>query len=97
MPTLCDLQMNPLSYQIAKRFSPSHVGLVNLVAGKELIKEFIPDFTTADVSDELICIARRRASAEVPRGMKDLHRLVGGSLASRAADRILEFFDNRNK
>jgi lipid-A-disaccharide synthase len=49
--------MNQLSYQIAKRaVNLSHFSLVNLVAQKAVVREFLQDFSNNEVADEIFAL-----------------------------------------
>ena len=92
-PLSVTYRMNKLSFALAKRLVKlDHVSLVNLVAGKAAIKEFIQEFTFEEVGEHLISLAsagetRNQAVAE----LNSLDRLVVGDLANGAARAIKKF------
>ena len=96
-PLCVTYKMNPLSFQIAKRvIRLPYVSLVNLVADRELIKEFIQEFTLAEVAKELaeLALPGEKRSHSL-KGLSELHDLVQGDLANRAAQTVLNFIDER--
>lgn len=86
--------MHHLSYKIAKRLVKlPHISLVNLVAGKEIVREFVQDIDAQAVAKELAGLA-----AEGPIRDKKIRHLQGldeklkGDLAYHAASRIFDFY-----
>jgi lipid-A-disaccharide synthase len=79
--------MQPLSYQLAKRFVKlSHISLVNLVAGQGLIKEFIQNFAAREAADELLQLARPGAYRTLQsEALRALGQRLQGNLAEHAA------------
>ncbi len=79
--------MQNLSYQLAKRFVKlPYISLVNLVAGKGLVREFIQDFAAEEAATELLQLARpgnhREAQSD---GLTALDARLQGDLAEHAA------------
>ena len=79
--------MQNLSYQLAKRFVKlPHISLVNLVAGKGLVREFIQDFDVAEAAQELLQLARPGTYRDAQSlGLKALDAKLQGDLAENAA------------
>jgi lipid-A-disaccharide synthase len=80
-----------LSYEIARRLVHiPHIGLLNVVAGKEVAPEFVQDaFTTQAVSDALDALfgAENPVRLRMLAGMDEVRRLLG---APGAAARVAE-------
>ncbi|MHB1070212.1 MAG: lipid-A-disaccharide synthase, partial [Gemmatimonadaceae bacterium] len=80
-----------ITYEIAKRLvSISHIGLLNVVAGREVAPEFVQEaFTTQAVADALQPLfgADSPARTRMLDGMADVRRLLG---APGAAGRVAE-------
>lgn len=82
--------MQNLSYKIAKRFVKlPYISLVNLVADRELVKEFVQNFRAEDLASELLKLTR---DAEYRAGkiseLKALDVKLKGNLAQKAAETI---------
>ena len=80
-----------ITYEIAKRLvSIPHIGLLNVVAGREVAPEFVQDaFTTQAVADALHPLFGDASPARVRmlEGMADVRRLLGApGAAGRVAD-----------
>lgn len=83
-------QMSPLSYAIAKRVvTLPYVSLVNLVAQRKVVEEYIQEFSEADIATELIelSLPGSKRSAMVA-NFKQIHQQLTGGCASRAAQEI---------
>jgi lipid-A-disaccharide synthase len=84
--------MNNLSYQIARRLVKlPYISLVNLVADRPLIQEYVQLFEPKDVADELLrlledMIYRRRLQND----LRGLMERLQGDLADHAAVQIIE-------
>jgi len=83
-----------ISYEIARRLVRiPHIGLLNVVAGREVAPEFVQDaFTTQAVADALEPLfgAASPARARMLQGMDEVRRLLGEpGAASRVADMAL--------
>lgn len=93
VPLIILYRISPLSYRIAKRLVHiEHIGLVNILAGKGIVPEFIQD----DIRPERILpvaldlIADTPARAQMQRDLADVRARLGGEGASaRAAAEIL--------
>ena len=94
-PLCVAYRMSPISFQLAKRLVKlDHISLVNLVAGRALIKEFIQEFTFAEVGAELASLARDGGyRSSVLEGLHSLDDLVQGDLARRAALTVKAFLE----
>lgn len=79
--------MQNLSYQLAKHFVKlPHISLVNLVAGRGLIREFIQNFAADEAARELLQLAHAGAYRdEQLRGLRALDQKLQGDLAQHAA------------
>ncbi|SMF76412.1 lipid-A-disaccharide synthase [Pseudobacteriovorax antillogorgiicola] len=90
-------RMSPLSYQLAKRLVKlPHISLVNLVAGREIIREFVQEFTYEEVAQELAALASDGDRRETVLGdLTHLHTLVQGDLSRCAALAVQSFMNSR--
>lgn len=86
--------MHNLSYKIAKRLVKlPHISLVNLVAGKEIVREFVQNIDAQAVAEELAALAVRGAIRnEKIRHLQGLDEKLKGDLASRASGEIFDFY-----
>lgn len=82
--------MQGLTYKLAKRFVKlPHISLVNLVADKGVVREFIQDFASKDAANELWNLAQDGSYRQQKRAeLLDLHERLKGNLAVRAATTI---------
>jgi lipid-A-disaccharide synthase len=82
--------MQGLTYQLAKRFVKlPHISLVNLVAGYELVREFIQIFSGEELGDELLRLVRDRGyQSQKKAELEALGSKQKGSLAQKAAETI---------
>jgi lipid-A-disaccharide synthase len=83
-----------LSYHIAKRFiKVRYISLINLIAGKEVVKELIQDdFNTANLRDELARITDSPVRTQIIDDMIQLRHLLGPAGASeRTAEKIAAY------
>ncbi len=82
--------MNNVSFQIAKRYVKlSHISLVNLVAGYDLVREFIQDFTAEDLAAELQRLVKDKDyRAQKVAALSALDQKLTGDLARSAAHTI---------
>lgn len=82
--------MSELSYQIARRVvKVPYASLVNLMAGRRLVNEFIQEFSLAEVADDIVSLlkdeARRRRLKE---SFEDIRDHLQGMAADHAASAI---------
>lgn len=79
--------MNELSYQIAKRaVNLSHFSLVNLVAQKALVREFLQDFSIGEVADEALELLQETAKRQqMIQDFKAIRDSLTGKAAYQAA------------
>lgn len=91
--------MNNLSYKIAKRLVKlPHISLVNLVAGKEIVREFVQDIDALAVAEELSALATKGAFREEKiEELRGLNKKLKGDLAVHAADNIFDFFKKKDE
>jgi lipid-A-disaccharide synthase len=84
--------MQPLSYQLAKRFVKlPHISLVNLVADRALVREFIQDFSAAEAAEDLSRLAQPGSYRDEKREqLLELCTRLQGDLARNAATAIHE-------
>ena len=89
--------MSDFSYQIAKNaVKLPYVSLVNLMAGKRLVAEFIQDFTIDDVAAEVLSLLKdqvRRKS--VLEQFEDIRDRLKGTAADTAAEAIAKALSER--
>ncbi len=86
-PLVVVYTMSDLTYQIAKRaVKIPYVSLVNLMAGKRLVAEFIQDFSHADIAVELLSLVqdtqRRKTMLQQ---FEDIRDKLKGTAADNAA------------
>jgi lipid-A-disaccharide synthase len=98
-PMVVVYSMNELTYQIAKRaVHLPHVSLVNLIAGKELVREFIQDFSEDDIAIELISLVTDdQKIQQVRESFEDLRDKLKGKAAGNAAKLIDEYYGRKNR
>ena len=93
VPQVVCYRANWLSYQIAKRIiTLEYISLVNLIMGKEVVKELIQgDLTTKNLKLELLKILEGPARKVQFESYYELEKKLGGKGASEnAATRIVE-------
>ncbi|MDO6808560.1 lipid-A-disaccharide synthase [Zobellia galactanivorans] len=93
VPQVVCYRANWLSYQIAKRIiTLEYISLVNLIMGKEVVKELIQnDLTTKNIQTELNKILKGPARTAQIQAYDELEKKLGGKGASEnAATRIIE-------
>ena len=92
-PMIIVYRVSPLTYRIGKPFVRLDTyGMVNLIAGRRIVPEFIQDaFTPRAVADEAIDLLSNGARAQRMReDLADVRRKLGGPGASmRAAEAVL--------
>ena len=88
-PLVVAYRTNALTYVLARRLVKiSHIGLVNVVAGREVAREFVQDaLNVRDVADELerLVMPRSVRRAEVLRGLEEVRGRLG---TPGAAERV---------
>ena len=85
VPQIVTYEGSPISYQIAKRLvKVKYISLVNLIAGREVVKEFIQhDFSPANVIGELKQILENKPyRVEMLKGYQHIRALLGNKNAS---------------
>ncbi len=91
-PLVVVYTMSELSYQIAKRaVKLPYVSLVNLMAGRRLVSEFIQEFSTETIAAEVAELVRpgpRRK--EMVQSFEDIRDNLKGAAADSAACAIIE-------
>jgi lipid-A-disaccharide synthase len=94
VPMVILYRVSPMSFWLAKRVvRVPHIGLVNLIAGEEIVPELIQhDVTSQRLADEGLAILesrqRRENMIEKMKGLRD--RLGTGSASERTAGMALE-------
>jgi lipid-A-disaccharide synthase len=88
-PQVIAYRMNGLSYRLAKRLvRVSWIGLVNLVAGRQVAPEFVQDAATPDTLATAVMPLLEDASPERRQqleGIRDVRQKLGGPGAARRA------------
>ncbi len=86
-PMVVVYTMSELSYQIAiRKVKVPYVSLVNLIAGKKLVSEFIQDFSLEDISDELLdLLTNKERRKSVRNSFEDIRDRLKGAAADNAA------------
>ena len=98
LPHVIGYRTNALTYQMAKRLIRiPHIGLVNVVAGREVSREFVQDaFDPAVVADAVLPLLDESEAADSPRalalaGLAAVRQRLGEpGAAARVARMILE-------
>ncbi|WP_305045327.1 lipid-A-disaccharide synthase [Geoalkalibacter sp.] len=89
---LCILyQMNPLTYAIGKRLvKVPHIGLVNIVAGRQVVHEFIQDGATPEAigAEVLRMLEDQNYRARIQADLRDVRRLLGEGGCSEKVARM---------
>ena len=88
---------NPLSYRIARRLvNVSYISLVNLIAGREVVKELIQnDFEPRQIERELRRILDPETARKIRRDYAEIRQRLGnGGASRRAAHLIVEYLRN---
>lgn len=93
-PMVVIYTMNELTYQIAKRaVKVPYVSLVNLMAGRRLVAEFIQDFTFEDVAAEVLSLLNDQVKRKSIRdSFEDIRDRLKGTAADNAATAIAGVF-----
>jgi lipid-A-disaccharide synthase len=98
-PFVLIYKMSFLSYLIAKRVARvQKIGLVNILAGKDIITEYIQRAAVPDkIAEEIILFLQdENAAQEKRRELLIIRRLLGGGgAAQRVADGIIDFINSR--
>ncbi len=89
-PMVVIYSMNDITYQIAmKKMKVQWASLVNLIADKELVHEYIQDFSNEVVADDVVSLLNDRARRDqVTNDFMDLRDQLKGSAARTAAELI---------
>lgn len=98
VPQLVCYRGNPVSFAIAKRIvKVDFISLVNLIAGKEIVKELIQDdFTTGVLTAELRKILLPESKIRLTDGYSTVRQKLGGEGASaRAAAAMVQYLMNK--
>src|SRR5690606_19703838 len=95
VPQVVVYRTSAISYQIAKRLiRVPYISLVNLIAGKEVVKELIQDdYTVKNLMAELnAMLAYAHRKAEIKEGYREVREKLGEKEASdETASLIVEF------
>ncbi len=91
IPQVVCYKGNWISYQIAKRIiTLDYISLVNLVMGKEVVKELIQgDLTPANLREELNKILEGPVRQEQLKAFEELRKKLGGRGASKEAASLI--------
>lgn len=91
VPQVVCYRANWLSYQIAKRIiTLDFISLVNLIMGKEVVKELIQnELTTKNLKSELLKILDGPARSKQFEGYYELEKMLGGKGASEKAATLI--------
>lgn len=87
---------NSLNYSIAKRVvTLPNIALVNIVAGKKLVQEFVQDLDPDALARELVKLTEdHHYRAEVEQSLAQLKNLVHGKMGRNTAQFILDYLTN---
>ena len=93
-PLVVIYTMNELTYQLALRaVKIPYVSLVNLMAGRRLVREFIQDFTSEEVAEEVLSLLRDPAKRKwILDSFEDIRDRLQGAAAINAATAIFTQF-----
>lgn len=86
-PMVVVYTMSELSYQIAiRKVKVPYVSLVNLIAGRRLVEEYIQDFSMDDIADELYELLTNKIRRKTVRdSFEDIRDRLKGAAADNAA------------
>lgn len=89
-PMVVVYTMSSLSYEIARRVVRlPYVSLVNLIAGRRVVQEFIQEFSIADVANEVkSLLTEHEINQEMRFLFEDLRNKLQGDAAQKAAEII---------
>ena len=99
VPMLIVYHVNALTYYLAKRLIKiKHIGLVNIVAEKEVVKELVQDdFTVPAAVTELSRILEPQAHGKMKEELTIIREKLGEpGVSKRAAKMVTDFILNRN-
>ena len=90
-PMIVVYKMSDFSYQIAKKMVKiPYVSLVNLMAGREVVKEYIQEFLIEDaVADVIRLVTDQHVRKEMTLAFEEIRDQLDGCAAVRAAERIV--------
>lgn len=93
-PMVVIYSVNELTYQIARRVVKlPYVSLVNLMAGRRLVREFIQEFSAEDVALELLSLLQESPKRkQLLDQFQDIRDSLKGSAADNAATAIAAHF-----
>ena len=98
-PMVIVYRLSPMTYRIGRRLvTLDTIGMVNLIAGRKIVPEFVQDAFTPDaVANEAIAmLTDRDRAATIRAGLACVRQRLGGSGASRrAAEAILRAVGRR--
>jgi len=100
VPMVIVYHVNALTYWLARWLVKiDHIGLVNIVAEKEVAKELIQDeFSVQNAVQELSGLAEPRANERMRETLRIIREKLGGTGASRrAAEAVFSVLDNENE
>ncbi|GAB6064083.1 lipid-A-disaccharide synthase [Deferrisoma palaeochoriense] len=97
VPTVVVYRVNPLTYLLGRLLvRVPHVSLPNLIAGREVVPEFIQRPAAEVAAAALGLLGDRGAREAMLRGLDEVRAAVGApGAAGRAADRIARFLEER--
>ncbi|MEN9835479.1 MAG: hypothetical protein RL011_1672 [Pseudomonadota bacterium] len=98
-PMVVVYTMSSLSYEIARRVVHlPYVSLVNLLAGRRVVREYIQEFSIADVADEVASLLTNvERNQEMRFLFEDMRNKLQGMAAQNAADIIALRFPEASK
>lgn len=90
---------SPLTYAIGKRIVKlENISLVNLVAERKIVKEFIQEFSTESISEHLIELSEEETIRNnLKEELKNLSSKLKGNLAENASDSIIAYLHSISK
>ncbi len=94
IPMLIVYRVSNITYQLAKRLVKiKHIGLVNIVAEKEVVKELVQDaFTVENTVAEITRLLKPDAHQKMKQDLKIIRDKLGEpGVSARAAKRVNDF------
>ena len=99
MPVIIIYKVSPLSYQLGRALiKVKHIGLVNLIAEREIVPELIQDRASPElIAETVLRLLKTPAALDAMRHAfgNVRYRLGGPGASSRVADIALNMLENR--
>lgn len=91
--------MDALTYEVAhEAVQLPHVSLVNLLAGKEVVPEYIQNFSDREVGNHAVSLVTNEVMRNnMVRDLRDVANLLTNNASQHAAEHVVEFVSSRRK